>query len=447
MTSVSLIQDSWLSVTELNEQIRDLLEEGLPFIRVEAEISDLRAPPSGHLYFTLIDGASRIRAVVWRTTRRRLSNEPRSGERVRVTGRLVVYAPRGEYQIVVEGMKPVGSGGERQRLLLLHARLTAEGLFDEANKKTLPLLPQAIGVVTSKSGAALHDITRVLDDRFPNYHLIFSPALVQGDHAPEEIAAALDRLVEDGRSQVIICGRGGGSAEDLSVFNSEVVVRAIARCPIPIISAVGHEVDQTLADLAADLRAATPSAAAERIVPEKRLLRDRLATLQRQLTQAISQKLQRQHNQLAATRKALVHPSQKINQARLRCDELTQRLYEAARTGYSTPKKELNELTTRLFSWSESRYFTLHKIRLDHCFQQLQQNGRRLPQQKRERHDTLLGRLQAISPRGVLQRGYAIIQDDQGHVLMDCSAVKAGETIHAQLAHGSLTATLTHTKE
>jgi exodeoxyribonuclease VII large subunit len=443
----SPIQNSWLSVTELNEKIRNLLEDGLPLVRLEAEISDLRAPPSGHLYFTLIDAESRIRAVVWRTTRRRLPFDPSSGELVQITGRIAVYPPRGEYQIVVEGMKPVGSGDERQRMMLLYARLTAEGLFDDATKKELPVLPQTIGVVTSKAGAALHDITRVLDDRFPNYHLILSPTLVQGEQAPALIAAALDRLVDDGRSQVIICGRGGGSAEDLAAFNSEEVVRAIARSPIPIISAVGHEVDQTLADLVADLRAPTPSAAAERVMPEKALLKARIAAIHRQLTLAMEQKLERKQSKLTQIKRGLLHPAQKINNSRMRCDDLTQRLFDAAHNLFQPGQKKLTELKQRMANWSENRYFALHQTRLAYCRQQLQQNGHRFTQHKHAQYSPLLGRLQAVSPQKVLQRGYAIIQDGDGHIVMDGKQLKPGAIIHAQLAQGKLSATVTQTED
>jgi exodeoxyribonuclease VII large subunit len=447
MTQPPPIQDGWLSVTELNEKVRHLLEDGLPFIRVEAEISDLRAPPSGHLYCTLVDDESRIRAIVWRTTRRRLPAEPRSGERVQITGRIAVYAPRGEYQIIIEGMRPVGSGDGRQRLLLLHARLSAEGLFAEQIKKQLPLLPQTIGVVTAKTGAALQDIIRVLDDRFPNYHLLLSPSLVQGENAPEAIAAALDRLVDDGRSQVIICGRGGGSAEDLAAFNSELVVRAIARSPIPVISAVGHEVDQTLADLAADVRAPTPSAAAERVLPEKALLKARIETIHRQLTLAAEQKLQQQHSRLAPLIKRLVHPSQKISHARLRCDDLTLRLFEAANFLFQPARQKLAGLKERLANWPKNRYFALHQNRLTHNRQQLQQNCRQSRQRKQERLNALTARLQAVSPQGVLERGYAIIQDEQGQILRDGSRLKTNDRIHARLAHGKLTAAIIKTKD
>ena len=446
MGDVNIIRDSWLSVTELNGRIRDLLEDGLPFIRVEAEISDLRAPPSGHLYFTLVDAESRIRAVVWRTTKRRLPVEPRSGDLVQITGRIAVYSPRGEYQLVVDAMQPVGSGDTRQSLLLLHARLSAEGLFDESRKKKLPLLPETIGVVTSKTGAAIQDIIRVLDDRFANYHLVLSPTLVQGDQAPAMIAAAMDRLVADGRSKVIICGRGGGSAEDLAAFNSEEVVRAIARSPIPVISAVGHEVDNSLADLAADCRAATPSAAAEQVLPEKVALEAKLQTINQQLGQAGKQNLRQQQNRLDLLGKRLQHPAQKIAHARLRCDDLGLRMFDAANSTLQPRQNRLTALTERLTNWPQNRFFTLLHTRLFHLQQQLQKNSQLLFTNRDKRHKALHDRLHAVSPQGVLQRGYAIVQDDEGRVIMDSSTLKAGDVIHTRLAKGTLTANITKTE-
>lgn len=447
MIQPPLIQESWLSVTQLNESVRHLLEEGLAFVRVEAEISDLRAPPSGHLYCSLIDGESRVRAVVWRTTRRRLPMEPRAGERVRITGRVAVYAPRGEYQIVIEGMTPAGSGSERQRLLLLHARLAAEGLFDPGRKRPLPLLPEIIGLVTSQEGAALQDIIRVLDDRYPNTHLLLSPTLVQGSQAPEQIALALDRLVQDGRAQVIICGRGGGSSEDLAAFNSEEVVRAIARSPIPVISAVGHEVDHTLADLAADVRAATPSAAAEQVIPEKRLIQAQLTTLYNRLIATFQRNRERENHRLQALNARLVHPTQTINQLRLRCDDLSERLFEAADTLPPPLRQSLDTLKRRLTNWTKSRYFSLHALRYRHDQQQLERYGNLFLQRKREKLQTLTRRLQAVSPQEVLQRGYAIIQDGQGRILTHAGVLKPGDTLRARLARGTVTATVTHTEE
>ncbi|MBF0340630.1 MAG: exodeoxyribonuclease VII large subunit, partial [Magnetococcales bacterium] len=287
-----------LTVSQLNEEIRYLLEEGYPYLQVRGEITDWKMAPSGHIYFSLMDAQARIRAVIWKATRFRITALPRSGDAVIVTGRISVYPPRGEYQLVVEGLRPDGAGGEREKLLLLHARLAAEGLFEPGRKRPLPLLPRAVGVVTSASGAAIHDITRTLDRRFPGYHLILVHARVQGEGAPEEIVRALRRLAEDGRAEVILCGRGGGSAEDLAAFNSEIVVRAIAASPMPVISAVGHEIDTTLADLVADARASTPSAAAEMILPEADMLLARLNNCASRLQTAMNHRARSRQERL-----------------------------------------------------------------------------------------------------------------------------------------------------
>ncbi|WP_130472584.1 exodeoxyribonuclease VII large subunit [Candidatus Magnetaquicoccus inordinatus] len=231
-----LSAERWLTVSQLNEQIRQLLEGGLPFVRVRGEISDLHQPASGHLYFTLLDAQSRIRAVVWRASRARLRVIPKSGDSVLITGRMALYPPRGEYQLIVEALQPAGAGSERERFLQLFARLQGEGLFAEARKRPLPFLPSCIGIVTSATGAAIHDMVRVLEQRVSGYHLLLSPARVQGEGADRELVEALQRLWRDGRAEVIICGRGGGSAEDLAAFNSDPDGRicdpvALRACP------------------------------------------------------------------------------------------------------------------------------------------------------------------------------------------------------------------------
>ena len=432
--------EAWQSVAELNERIRDLLESELPFVRVRGEITDLRAPASGHLYFSLIDGESRIRAVVWRATRRRLNHPPGNGDAVLVTGRVAVYAPRGEYQLVVEGLRADGAGTERERFLKLYRRLAEEGLFEESRKRPLPFLPRVIGVVTSGSGAALHDIIRVLDHRFPDYLLLLAPARVQGAEAPGEIAAALNRLVADGRAQVIICGRGGGSAEDLATFNSETVCRAIAACPIPVVSAVGHEVDLTLADLAADLRAPTPSAAAERIMPEKRTLAASVATLRERNIQAVAGHLRRHRLRWQVLQKGVVHPRRTIDAARFRCDELSQRLVAAASRLTGRQQAALVGIDQRLALWRHNRALTRCRTRTDHGREALARAMGHDLARHRQRLESLTTRLRAVSPLAVLERGYALVRDGTGGVVRNTDRLHPGDSIHVTLAAGALDA-------
>ncbi|NGZ28269.1 MAG: exodeoxyribonuclease VII large subunit [Magnetococcales bacterium] len=412
-----------LTVSQLNGRIRELLENALPYVRVRGEIFDLKMPASGHLYFTLADGEAQIRAVVWRTARMRITHSPRNGEAVQVTGRVTVYPPRGEYQLVVEAMTPAGSGSDREMLLKLHAQLNAEGIFSPQRKKPLPLLPRIIGVVTSRSGAALQDILRVLDERMVGYHLILAHARVQGDGAAAEIAAALDRLNQDGRCQVILCGRGGGSADDLSAFNSELVVRAIARSKIPVISAVGHEVDTSLADLAADLRAATPTAAAQRVAGDRQALQERLTSLQQRLLQAARKKMLLHQEHLKRTLLQLRHPRQRIESHRLRCDELPERLARAIHHRLLNQQQHLQHLQQRLAT-------VVHQP-LD---------------RRRHRLATLLAALHSLSPAAVLQRGYALVHNQQGQIVRQADSLQPNDSIQVTLAQGSLQASVVHIK-
>ncbi|MBF0270510.1 MAG: exodeoxyribonuclease VII large subunit [Magnetococcales bacterium] len=436
-----------LTVSQLNEEIRDLLEEEYPYLQVRGEIADWKIAPSGHVYFSLVDAQSRIRAVIWKTTRMRIPTLPRSGDAVVTTGRISVYTPRGEYQWVVEGLRPDGAGGEREKLLALHAKLTAEGVFEVSRKRPLPFLPRAVGVVTSASGAAIHDITRTLDRRFPAYHLILAHARVQGEGAPEEIVQALQRLAADDRAEVILCGRGGGSAEDLAAFNAEIVVRAIAHCPIPVISAVGHEIDVTLADLAADARASTPSAAAEMAMPEMAMLATRLNGLQTRLLAVVIARIQTRQERLASLRARLVHPRRRIEQARLRCDELQQRLLLALHRLIARRRQTTEHLAARLAGWGNGKPLMLRGTRLHHLETRLISQTRQGLKHHQDRLRLLNARLTAISPLHVLTRGYALVQDEHGTIARDATLFPPGTTLRVTLASGTLTVQVTGVKE
>ncbi|MBF0178815.1 MAG: exodeoxyribonuclease VII large subunit [Magnetococcales bacterium] len=432
-----------LTVTRLNEAIRDMVENGFPYLQVRGEVADWKVHPSGHIYFVLMDAGSRIRAVIWRGNRLRIPNLPKGGEAVVVTGRIALYVPRGEYQLIVEGLRLEGAGGERERMLALHAKLGAEGLFDPARKRRLPMLPAAVGVVTSASGAAIHDITRTLERRFTNFHLILAHARVQGEGAAEEIVRALTLLIRDGRAEVILCGRGGGSAEDLSAFNHESVVRAIATSPIPVISAIGHEIDVTLADLAADARASTPSVAAELAMPEKAVLLARLDALRARLLRVATVGLTRRAERLKVSQGRLLHPGRRIEHARLRCDELEQRLHLAVRALLQRRRQTALHLTTRLNGWPANRQLALHAARLERAQGRLTDlvNTRLASQWEKLR--LLQVRLEAISPVQVLARGYALVWDDQGRILRSPTLTHPGATLRVRLAEGEMSVTVT----
>lgn len=436
-----------LTVAELNERVRLMLEEGFPYLRVKGEIIDLHQPPSGHVYFTLGDGQSRIRAVIWRNAVKRIHLPPASGQAVVATGHLAVYTPRGEYQLIVEGLQPAGQGAERELLLQLHARLKAEGLFEAARKRPLPMLPAVIGMVTSRGGAVLHDVIQVLERRFPGFHLLVAHATVQGEGAATAIAAALDQLNAEGRAEVIICGRGGGSADDLAAFNSEQVVRAIARSRVPVISAVGHEVDLTLADLVADLRAPTPSAAAELALPDRDALLARLATLRQRLLQGTRGQFVRHARGLEQRRLRLVDPRRRIDLGRQRGDELAERLHRAVVLLMQRRRHQAVTAASRLLSWQRGSYLPWQRGRLRNLDERLRHAGRQRFLLERDRLAALTEHLAALSPLAVLRRGFAIVRDAEGRVIRRAGEVTPPCDLTVTLGQGRLHATVTRVEE
>jgi exodeoxyribonuclease VII large subunit len=374
-----------LTVSELTARVRAALEHEVGSVWVRGELSSFRVVSSGHGYGTLRDERSQLRLAIFRGALGVLGFRPEEGMEVLARGRVSVYEPRGEYQIICEWLEPVGEGAASIALKQLREKLQAEGLFDPDKKRPLPFLPQTIGVVTSPTGAAVRDVLRVLDHRYANLHVLVSPCKVQGADAAIEIVAALRALEERGGLDVIIVTRGGGSAEDLSAFNDERVVRAIARARVPVISAVGHEIDWTLADLAADLRCATPSAAAERVVREKSSLQEKVGSLSLGLQHAIREFLVDLHARLDQTGRRLVHPRRRLEETAQRLDDLAERVRRAARSALHDRRVRLTGLSRSLFLLARHR-FPLWRARLQ----------------------GVTGRLESLSPLAVIERGYSI---------------------------------------
>jgi exodeoxyribonuclease VII large subunit len=318
-----------ITVSELTRRIREKLEAGFSDVWITGEISGLRVPPSGHIYFTLKDKDAQIKAVFFRSGNRYLKFAPKDGMEVILRGRVTVYDPRGEYQVVAEYMEPKGIGALQLSFLQLKEKLEKEGLFDQSRKRPLPAHPKRVGVVTSPSGAAIRDILNVLGRRAPGVKILIAPATVQGVSAPSEIASAISELDKIDGLDVIIVGRGGGSVEDLAAFNTEVVARAIASSKIPVISAVGHETDFTIADFAADLRAPTPSAAAELVAKNEEDMVDALRSLQGRLVYAVVQEHRRLRDRLYSEERALISPMRRLRDHAIRLDELSGRLMSA----------------------------------------------------------------------------------------------------------------------
>lgn len=429
-----------LSVSQLNSLARELLEEAFALVWVEGEISNLSRPASGHLYFTLKDERAQVRCALFRTRGRSLGFTPAEGDRVVARARLSLYEARGDYQLIVEGLEPAGDGALRRRLELLKQKLLAEGLFDSTRKRPLPAWVQRIAVITSPSGAAIHDILTVLKRRFPSIEVTLLPVAVQGSAAAAEMVAAIataNRLAD--RFDLILLGRGGGSLEDLWCFNDEQLVRAIYHSRLPVVSAVGHETDFTLADLVADLRAPTPSAAAELISPSREAL---LATLAQQIDRlhgAMRQRLQQQQTQLNALERRLRHPGQRLREQAQRIDELELRLRHGLLRQLRQSEDRLQGLNGRLWQQLPRQRLDQHRSQLQALQWRLRQALTQRLDHRRHRLEQALATLNAVSPLQTLARGYAIAnRAGDGLLLRDAEQVEPGQPVAVRLHRGRL---------
>jgi exodeoxyribonuclease VII large subunit len=438
-----------LSVTELTAQLRSALEERFPTVWVEGEISNFKVYASGHAYFTLKDADAQIKAVLFRNRARRIRFEPADGLHVMAFGSIEVYAQRGEYQLVVELLEPRGVGALQLAFDQLKTRLGAEGLFEQGRKRPLPRFPRKIGIVTSPSGAAIRDMLRVISRRFGELHIVIAPARVQGAGAAEEVAQAIRDLNALGGVDVLIVGRGGGSLEDLWAFNEEVVARAIVASKIPVISAVGHEVDYTIADFVADLRAPTPSAAAELVVREKQALVEGVAELHMRLEGAMRRRLERHRERLQATlaRRVLTDPARPLRDLERRLDDARRRLRHAATARLKRAAHRFELATAGLRSGSPFVRLRGHRQRLDTVHARLAVEAARALDRARHRLAADVGRLDSLSPLAVLGRGYSLTRMPDGRVVMRARDVKAGDAVDVRLHQGSLDCRVTATRE
>jgi len=415
-----------LSVSELTRRLQEVLEDRFPAVWVEGEISNFRLYGSGHAYFTLKDADSQIRAVLFRNRGRRIKFEPADGLHVMAFGSIEVYAQRGEYQMVIELLEPKGLGALQLAFEQLKTRLQAEGLFDQARKRELPRFPRKIGIVTSTSGAAIRDILRVIGRRFGELHIVIAPCRVQGDGAAEEIAQGIRDLNALGGVDVIIVGRGGGSLEDLWAFNEELVARAIVGSKVPVVSAVGHEVDFTIADFVADLRAPTPSAAAELVVREKQAVVDSLGQLRARLERFAARPLR---------------------DLERRVDELTARLRRAMRTELGRANHRVALSTRALRASDPVARVARDRHRLENLQSRMTASLNRRRDRARYALETAVGRLDSLSPLAVLGRGYSLTRTATGEVVRSPAQVNVGDAIRVLLHRGSLDARVTDTRE
>jgi exodeoxyribonuclease VII large subunit len=433
------VRQIW-SVAELTARISGVLSTQFSNLWVEGEVSNYHAAQSGHLYFTLKDAKAQVKCVCFRTQAMRLKFRPEDGLKLIVRGSISVYEPRGEYQIYVEHIEPSGVGALQLAFEQLKKRLEAEGLFDEARKKPLPLLPRRIGVVTSPRGAAVRDIIRILRRRFPNLHLIVYPVRVQGDGAAEDIVAALKYFNRKQLVDVILLARGGGSIEDLWAFNEEIVARAIAACTIPIVSGVGHETDFTIADFVADMRASTPSAAAEIVVQSRQEFQRHLKELEHKISRQMRYLLLewRHHLKELATHMGFRRLEDLLRRHRQQTDELTSRLGIALRGRIERLRRRYAIAGTRIASFDFRARIRTIGLRLLQRSVELGVRMERVLVAKIQSLERLRLLLEERSPLRVLQRGYAICTDAQGNVVSAAEQVAIGSEVQVQLARGRL---------
>ncbi len=422
MTDSSLVKpDRIYTVSEVTRLIKLELESAFPLLWVEGEISNFHRHSSGHLYFTLKDEQSQLRTVMFRAEARQVSFELKDGLQVICRGRLNVYEPRGEYQLIAELVEPKGKGALQLAFEQLKEKLKAEGLFDPAHKKKLPLFPKKVGVVTSPRGAAIVDILRTLERRFARLHILIYPAKVQGEGAADEIVEGIDYLGRQSDIDVIIVGRGGGSIEDLWAFNEEKVARAIYRCPVPIISAVGHEVDFTIADFVADIRASTPSVAAELVIEKEQALLDRVEQLAKGLAQRIRYSIQE-------NRHLVLHLSQHriFQNFRIKLLNLEQRIDELEERGREVFRRQ-------------KMFLAEGRAKASLCEEKLANAVRRYLQDLLARWERLSVRLHHLSPLNILKKGYTLCWKDDLQLIRRIEEVDLKKEITVSFYKGEFT--------
>lgn len=428
-----------LTVSELTREIKDILEDRFPDVWIEGEISNLRIPPSGHIYFTLKDDFSQIRSVLFKMQARTLRFVPEDGLYVIGRGRVSLYEKRGEYQLILELIEPKGMGALQLAFLQLKEKLEREGLFDPALKKPIPMIPQKIGIVTSPTGAVIQDMLHILERRFKNLHILLYPVRVQGEGASSEIAEAIHDFNRFTDVDVMIVGRGGGSLEDLWAFNEEVVARAIDRSKIPVICAVGHETDYTIADFVADLRAPTPSAAAELVVRDKREMKNLLHYLGGRLENQTLQRLQEYRTHLSHLKKIFKEPGKRVEEYFLRLDDFVNRL--RLLTSWTLERKGekcLHLSESLLLRNPMQRAKTLRSSILE-ARRRLEQNVKYSIEIQRQKVGGTLGKLDSLSPLSILKRGYSITRKLPSlQILRDASHVKGGDKVEVKLDKGVL---------
>jgi exodeoxyribonuclease VII large subunit len=434
-----------LTVSELTDRVQGVLETDFFDVWVEGEVSNLKVAPSGHWYFSLKDDQAQVRAVVWKTATRLIRFRPKDGMKVVVRGGLRVYPPRGEYQLSVEVLEPLGKGSLQQAFEELKEKLEKEGLFDRARKRPIPMLPRCVGVVTSPTGAVIQDILRVVSRRYANLEVLIYPARVQGEEAAPEIVQGIRALNTLKGLDVIIVARGGGSLEDLWPFNEERVARALAASKVPTISAVGHETDFTIADFVADLRAPTPSAAAEHVIQAKDEIGARIEALARRQQAAMSLRLTRIRSRVSSLASHRVFEAERgrlRNQAQ-RVDDLLRRGETGVRRRLERARDRLRGQGQRVEAFRWQRQLAERRDRVTRQAERLRGLATAAVEGGRGRLSRLAGKLDSLSPLAVLSRGYALVWNEQGRLVRESAEVRLGEALRIRVSGGEIGAAVT----
>ncbi|WP_226664961.1 exodeoxyribonuclease VII large subunit [Microbulbifer aggregans] len=431
---------SVLSVSDLNREVKQLLEGNVPLLWVGGEISNFAAPSSGHWYFTLKDARAQVRCAMFRGRNRSVRFTPTNGREVIARARVSLYEGRGEFQLIIEHLEEAGLGALMRQLDALKAKLQHEGLFELARKKPLPYLPATIGIITSPTGAAIRDMIHVLGRRYPAARIELIPVAVQGQGAAQQIANAISLAGRLQRHDLLIVGRGGGSLEDLWAFNEEVVARALANCPIPTISAVGHETDNTVADLVADVRAPTPSAAAELASANAAALLEEITSTEIRLQRAMQLQLRHLDQQVKLVSNRIRHPREQLQNRAQRLDHLEIQLRALIRQYMTTGRQRVQHAERTIAQAHPAHRIAQHKQQLIQTRDRLQKAAARLLQHKREQTAHSAQLLHSVSPLAVLERGYAIVSNDNNQVIRRAQDTQSGQKIRARLAEGEIQA-------
>lgn len=433
------------TVSRLNSEVRLTLELQFQQLWLVGEVSNFVAAASCHWYFSLKDQAAQVKVAMFKQANRYATVRPQNGQQVLIRARISVYEPRGEYQLLAEFIEPAGAGLLKQQFEQLKAKLAAEGLFAPERKQPLPVNPRRVGVITSPTGAAVRDIITVLARRAPGIELIIYPCQVQGDTAAAQLRNMLSTAIRRNEVDVLIIGRGGGSIEDLWCFNDEALARAVAECPIPIVSAVGHEIDFALTDFVADVRAATPSAAAELVSPDQSQYLVALTQLQQRLSRAVRRQLAQQQPRLLQLQQRLqqLHPQRRLEQQQQRLDELQLRLQRRMQQHLQTARRQHSYLQQSLQHLSPAKAIKQQQLQLQQLAKRLQQAQQQQLKYSSQQLARLSAQLHTVSPLATLARGYSISFDSQQQALTSSAQLKVGDAINTRLAQGSFNAVVT----